>query len=157
MQRDLVLVGIGEHHLGKTPMSSIGLGSCVGLVIHDRDKRIGVLAHVMLPLSQGKQERPGKYADSAVEIMISELVKAGSNPYSLVAKIAGGASMFKSFSGNLNIGERNVDALRKLLKERNIAIVGEDVGGDMGRTIIYIPSEKGKVIVRKGNNIIIEI
>ena len=157
MQRDLVLVGIGEHHLGKTPMSSIGLGSCVGLVIHDRDKRIGVLAHVMLPLSQGKQERPGKYADSAVEIMISESVKAGSNPYSLVAKIAGGASMFKSFSGNLNIGERNVDALRKLLKERNIAIVGEDVGGDMGRTIIYIPSEKGKVIVRKGNNIIIEI
>ena len=111
----------------------------------------------MLPLSQGKQERPGKYADSAVEIMISELVKAGSNPYSLVAKIAGGASMFKSFSGNLNIGERNVDAFRKLLKERNIAIVGEDVGGDMGRTIIYIPSEKGKVIVRKGNNIIIEI
>lgn len=154
---DLVLIGIGEHHLGKTPMSSIGLGSCVGLIIHDREKGIGVLAHVMLPLSQGKRERPGKYADTAVEIMISELIKAGSNPRSLVAKIAGGASMFKSFSGNLNIGERNVEAIRKLLKERNIPIIGEDVGGDMGRTIVYYPAEKGKVIVRKGNNIVIEI
>ncbi|HVP93701.1 MAG TPA: chemotaxis protein CheD [Methanoregulaceae archaeon] len=157
LQSDLVIIGIGEHHLGKTPMSSIGLGSCVGLVIHDRDKGIGVLAHIMLPVSQGKQERPGKYADTAVEMMIGELAKAGSNPYSLVAKIAGGASMFKSFSGNLNIGERNVEAIRKLLKERNIPIVGEEVGGDMGRTIVYIPAERGKVTIRKGNNIIIEI
>jgi chemotaxis protein CheD len=154
---DLVLIGIGEHHLGKTPMSSIGLGSCVGLIIHDRDKGIGVLAHVMLPLSQGKRERPGKYADSAVETMISELVKAGCNPRSLVAKMAGGASMFKSFTGNLNIGERNIEAIRILLKEHNIPLIGEDVGGNMGRTIVYIPSDKGKVTVRKGNNIIIEI
>jgi chemotaxis protein CheD len=154
---DLVLIGIGEHHLGKTPMSSIGLGSCVGLIIHDRDKGIGVLAHVMLPLSQGKRERPGKYADTAVEMMISELIKAGCNPRSLTAKMAGGASMFKSFTGNLNIGERNIEAIRILLKEHNIPLVGEDVGGNMGRTIVYMPSEKGKVTVRKGNNIIIEI
>ena len=157
IQSDLILVGIGEHHMGKTPMSSIGLGSCVGLIIHDRDKGIGVLAHIMLPLSQGKQERPGKYADTAVETMIRELIKAGCNPNSLVAKIAGGASMFRSFSGNLNIGERNVEAIRLLLKEQKITIVGEDVGGNMGRTIMYIPAEKGKVTVRKGNNIVLEI
>jgi chemotaxis protein CheD len=154
---DLVLIGIGEHHLGKTPMSSIGLGSCIGLIIHDREKGIGVLAHVMLPLSQGKRERPGKYADTAVEMMINELVNAGCNPRSLVAKMAGGASMFKSFTGNLNIGERNIEAIRILLKEHNIPLIGEDVGGNMGRTIVYCPSEKGKVTVRKGNNIIIEI
>jgi chemotaxis protein CheD len=154
---DIVLIGIGEHHLGNTPMSSIGLGSCIGLIIHDRDKGIGVLAHVMLPLSQGKRERPGKYADTAVDMMISELKNAGSNPRSLVAKMAGGASMFKSFTGNLNIGERNIEAIRILLKEHNIPLIGEDVGGNMGRTIVYCPSEKGKVTVRKGNNIIIEI
>jgi chemotaxis protein CheD len=154
---DLVIVGISEYRMGKMPMSSIGLGSCVGLIIHDRDRGIGVLAHVMLPVSQGKSERPGKYADTAVEIMISELVNAGSNPSSLIAKLAGGASMFRNFSGNFNIGERNVEAVHRLLKERHIPISAEDVGGEMGRTIIYLPSEKGKVIVRKGNNIILEI
>jgi chemotaxis protein CheD len=154
---DNVIVGIGEHHMGRNPMSSIGLGSCVGLIIHDRERSMGVLAHVMLPASSGITERPGKFADTAVETMITELIRDGCKISSLVAKMAGGASMFQGFSGNLNIGDRNVDAIRRLLKERNVTIVSEDVGGNTGRTIMYVPAENGKVIIRKGNGTTIEI
>ena len=111
---DTVIIGIGEYQVGSMPMASIGLGSCVGLVLHDRQTGAGALVHIMLPSSQGKTERPGKYADTAVEILIKELTRCGSSPANLIAKIAGGSAMFKTFSGNLNIGERNVEVIRKL-------------------------------------------
>lgn len=155
---DVIIIGIGEHHTGSEVMTSIGLGSCVGLIIHDRDKGIGSLAHVMLPKSQGKPgERPGKFADTAVNLLLEELEKAGSKRSSLVVKLVGGASMFQNFSGNLNIGERNATALKELLAERKIPIVKEDLGGCVGRTITYYPTEKGRVVVRQADGVTREL
>ncbi|HOT03161.1 MAG TPA: chemotaxis protein CheD [Methanolinea sp.] len=143
-----VIVGIGEFYAGRNPMSSIGLGSCIGLVIYDKDKPLGALAHIMLPDSQGRSERPAKYADTAVKFLVKELNMLGCRSSSLAAKICGGASMFQTFSGNLNIGERNVEAIKFHLKELNIPIVAEDVGGIVGRTIVYNPAENGKVSIK---------
>jgi len=143
-----VIVGIGEFHAGKNPMSSIGLGSCIGLVIFDREKPIGALAHIMPPDSQGRAERPAKYADTAVIHLVKELNKLGCRTPSLAAKICGGASMFQAFSGNLNIGERNVEAVRVHLKKLSLSIVAEEVGGTVGRTIVYNPAENGKISVK---------
>jgi chemotaxis protein CheD len=154
---DTVIIGIGEYQVGTMPMASIGLGSCVGLVIHDRQTSTGALVHIMLPSSQGKTERPGKYADTAIEVLIKELTRCGSSPANLVAKIAGGSAMFKTFSGNLNIGERNVEVIRKLLKENNIPLRREDVGGSVGRTIFYYPKENGKLVVKRGDGTLIEL
>jgi chemotaxis protein CheD len=149
---DTVIIGIGEHHTGCGTMTSIGLGSCVGLIIYDKEKSIGAFAHVMLPKSQGKPgERPGKFADTAVDKLIDELEKAGSKRSSLVAKLAGGASMFQHFSGNLNIGERNTVALEELLVARKIPIIKKDVGGSVGRTVTFYPVEKGKVVVKQAD------
>ncbi len=143
-----VIVGIGEFYAGRNPMSSIGLGSCIGLVIFDRDRPLGALAHIMLPDSQGRSERPAKYADTAVRFLVKELNLLGCRSSSLTAKICGGASMFQAFSGNLNIGERNVEAIRFQLKQVNVPIVAEDVGGTVGRTIVYNPAENGKVSIK---------
>ncbi|MEI6293575.1 MAG: chemotaxis protein CheD [Methanomicrobiales archaeon] len=154
---DTVIIGIGEYHVGSMPMASIGLGSCVGLVIHDRKEGYGALVHIMLPASQGKSDRPGKYADTAIEVLVKELTKNGSSPANLIAKIAGGSAMFKTFSGNLNIGERNVEVIRKLLKDNNIPLKGEDVGGCVGRTIFYYPKENGKLVVKKGDGTLSEL
>jgi chemotaxis protein CheD len=152
-----VIIGIGEHLVGKGPMSSIGLGSCVGLVLHSRNGGLGGMAHVMLPDSQGRKDRPGKFADTAVEILITELTAAGCRSSQLVAKIAGGASMFKGFSGNLNIGERNAEAIIATLKERNIGLAGKDVGGTMGRTVVYYPALEGRMVIRSADGQIKEI
>ncbi len=145
---EMVIVGIGDCCVGKMPMSSIGLGSCIGLVIYDKDKGIGGMAHVMLPDSQGRTERPGKFADTAVEALVQDLLKAGSRQGSLVAKMAGGAAMFKTFSGNLNIGDRNIQAVKAALKLKNIPLAGEDSGGVAGRTMVYIPGNAGKISIK---------
>jgi len=150
----VVIVGIGEFHAGRSPMSSIGLGSCIGLVMFDRDRPIGALAHIMLPESQGRLERPAKYADTAVDLLMKELNRQGCKTSSLAAKITGGASMFQTFSGNLNIGERNTEAVRSHLKRLNIPLLAEEIGGSVRRTIVYYPAENGKVSVKTANGIL---
>jgi chemotaxis protein CheD len=155
---NVIIIGIGEWSTGDCVMTSIGLGSCIGLVIHDDTKKIGGLAHVMLPKSSGKpNERAGKYADTAVEILIKELIGKGSKVQNMKAKLAGGASMFQNFSGNLNIGERNADALKFLLKEKSIPIIREDIGGTMGRTVTYYPKENGRFVIRQADGVTREI
>ncbi len=153
----IIIIGIGEYHVGSCLMSCIGLGSCIGLVIHDRDRGIGSLAHVMLPISQGKADRPAKYADTAIPLMVEKLEAAGSRRGSLQVKMAGGASMFKNFSGSLNIGERNVDQILATCKTLNLTVVGSDTGGTVGRTIFYYPCEKGKITIRRGDGSTTEI
>jgi len=155
---EIIIIGIGEHHTGSEVMTSIGLGSCVGLILYDKEKKIGSFAHVMLPKSQGKPgERAGKFADTAVDRLLEELEKAGSKRSSLVAKLAGGASMFQHFSGNLNIGERNAAALKELLAEQRIPVLKEDIGGCVGRTVTLYPLEKGKVVVKQADGVTREL
>ena len=154
---DTAIIGIGEYRVGSMPMASIGLGSCVGLILHDRQTGTVALVHIMLPSSQGKTDRPGKYADTAIEVLLKELTRSGSSQANLIAKIAGGSAMFKTFSGNLNIGERNVEVIRKLLKDNSIPLKGEDVGGCVGRTIFYYPKENGKLVIKKGDGTLSEI
>jgi len=157
-QREVIIIGIGEWSTGDTVMTSIGLGSCIGLVIHDETRKIGGLAHVMLPKSSGKpNERAGKYADTAVEVLIKELTQKVSKVSNLKAKLAGGASMFQNFSGNLNIGERNAEALKAILKEFSIPIVREDLGGTIGRTVTYYPKENGRLVIRQADGTTREI
>lgn len=153
----VVRVGISDLNIVTAPgtIRTSGLGSCVGAVIYDLQNKIAGLAHVMLPDSSlTKQENFNrfKYADTAIPYLIDLLIKNGAKRYALKAKIAGGAQMF-SFSSDsqiIRIGPRNVEAVRKVLKEHNIPIVAEDVGGSSGRTIEFDP-ETGKLKIRTVN------
>jgi chemotaxis protein CheD len=117
-----------------------GLGSCIGLVLFEPKSGIGAMAHVMLPcnISKNPNTKPGKYVDTAIDEMLSGLIHHGIDPKNLVAKICGGASMFKtSKDSNLCIGEKNIELAEKILKEKHIPIKAKDVGGDYGRTIEF--------------------
>ena len=81
----------------------------------------------------------GKYVDTAVALLVKELIALGCKNRSLVAKMAGGACMFEYFGANLNIGERNAGKVRILLKEHNIQLVAEDVGGKFGDLLHSCP------------------
>jgi chemotaxis protein CheD len=155
--QEVIVVGIGEFCVSKRPLSSIGLGSCVGLILHDPGRGIGGLAHIMLPASNGKVDRPGKFADTAVTSLISEISRQYGKNGTIIAKLTGGASMFSRFSENFSIGERNLAAVRISLKELSIPVVGEDVGGNIGRTITYFPDDKGKVKIRRGDGSVTEL
>jgi chemotaxis protein CheD len=145
------MIGIGEYRVGSFPMMTIGLGSCIGLTIYDDTLKVGAMVHIMLPDSAGRKDRPGKYADTAIPLLIRELNALGSRNRNLIAKMAGGACMFEYFGTNLNIGERNAEKVRALLKELNIPLVKEDVGGKVGRSVTFLPGSGGKVMVRRAD------
>lgn len=150
---DATIIGIGDHKVGTEPMATVGLGSCVALILFDRRSGIGAMAHVMLPESRGKTEKPGKFADTAIEVLLDELEQKGVLKTSLKAKLVGGASMFSTPSNNLNIGERNINALRELLEKARITIEKEDVGGTSGRSVQFVPAENGKVVIKRADGI----
>lgn len=135
-----IIIGIGEYQAGKNPLVlvTLGLGSCVGIGLRDAAKGIGGLIHVMLPDSGGKEvAKPGKYADSGILILLHEMQKLGANLGKLEAKIAGGAAMFKATGSSMEVGKRNVEAIRKILSNEKIKLLGEDTGGVRARSVEY--------------------
>jgi chemotaxis protein CheD len=145
------MIGIGEYRVGSFPMVTIGLGSCIGLTLYDPNLKLGAMVHIMLPESGGRTDRPGKYADTAVPLLVKELVALGCKNRSIIAKIVGGACMFEYFGTSLNIGERNAGKIRTALKEHHIQLVAEDVGGKVGRSVTFMPADGGKVLIRRAD------
>lgn len=143
---NIVNVGISDLNIVLAPQTirTLGLGSCVGIVIYDLHNQVGGLSHVMLPHSElTKQSKLNefKYVDTAIPILLEKLHSHGARKYALKAKIAGGAQMFQfeSNTDSMRIGPRNVEAVQQKLQELNIPIVSMDVGGKRGRTIEFDP------------------
>jgi chemotaxis protein CheD len=151
------MIGIGEYRVGSYPMMTIGLGSCIGLTLYDDSLNIGGMVHIMLPDSAGRTDRPGKYADTAIPLLIEELGSLGSKKRSLTAKMAGGACMFEYFGTNLNIGERNIQKVKSLLSSSQIKLISEDVGGKVGRSVTFLPLSRGRVSIRRADGTTKEI
>lgn len=137
----------GEEHV----LATLGLGSCIGISLYDRFKRVGGLVHIMLPENPGGKKTV-KYADTAIPFLISQLEKIGAQKRRLSAKIVGGAAMFKSESGNavMQIGERNIEAVKKYLRKERIDIEASDVGKDYGRSM-YFYLDDGRVEIKSFN------
>ncbi len=131
------------------------LGSCVGVVIWDPYSRQGALAHVVLPNSRGDVKLPGKFADTAIEEMRCELVKRRANPLQLVAKIAGGATMFGPRTTR-DIGHRNLEMVRQELVRLKIPLRAEHVGGEKGR-VIRVDISNFTIEVFIGRDLAVEI
>ncbi len=135
---DVVIV----KHPGK--MVSLGLGSCIGLVVYDDTAKVAAMAHIMLPESRssgGKEEpKPGKFADTAVPTLIEMVIKAGGKKERLKAKMAGGSQMFNvpgSKSGFLAVGARNSEETERHLKHHGVRLIASDTGGNRGRSVEF--------------------
>ncbi|ANB56168.1 cheD chemotactic sensory transduction family protein [Anoxybacillus sp. B7M1] len=161
---NVIKVGIADMNVVQVPylIRTSGLGSCVGVVVFDLMKGVAGLAHVMLPsssLARSESLNVAKYADTAIEALISLVVKAGGRKSALKAKMAGGAQMFQFHSANtdmMRIGPRNVEAVKQQLQRFHIPIVAEDVGGNSGRTIEFNP-QTGLLFIRTVNQGVKEI
>jgi chemotaxis protein CheD len=146
-------VGMGEYGIAAARgcLSVRGLGSCIAVVLHDPVAVMGGIAHVMLPSHTlaRDQTRAAKFADTAIPLLLAELVRLGAQQERLVARLIGGARMFDTgeSSGAVHMGERNVLACRAALEKAGVAVEAEDVGGDRGRSILYDVA-KGTVAVR---------
>lgn len=146
MIEKVVRVGIADMKIVKAPdkIKTSGLGSCVGVVIYDKKKKLAGLAHIMLPessLARNGQMNCAKFVDTALRKLREDLITKGADPSRLKAKIAGGAQMFQfsNMSDQMRIGPRNVEAVKKELRSLNIPLVAEETGGNKGRTIQFDP------------------
>jgi len=140
MANKLVNVGIAQVVLGDstTTLRTI-LGSCVGICIYDKVAKKGALAHVLLPEDSTKSNNREKFAETAVPYMVELLTKEGCKVPNMIAKIAGGASMFQ-FAASFalgNIGDKNVETTLKMLERFKIPVLEQDVGGNLGRVIDF--------------------
>ncbi len=145
------LVKMAEIQLAESPaMLKTTLGSCVGIVLHDERRLVGGLAHVVLPQRTGSDTSVGKYADTAIPALVERLRQHGSRPRDLRAFVAGGASMFPQATDGaiVSIGQKNVDAAKRILTDLAIPIAFEDTGGDQGRTMVF-DNATGTIDVKK--------
>lgn len=150
---EMIKVGMGDLKLCKSPdsVTTLGLGSCVGIAIRDPITKVGGLAHVMLPDSTAIKQNSNiyKFADTGIAELVRLMEGAGAVRKRMVAKIAGGAQMFafQNKSDLVRVGDRNVEASIKKLKELGIPILASDTGDSYGRTVIFYP-ETGNFVIR---------
>ena len=150
---EIIKVGMADLKVVKSPngVTTLGLGSCVGIAIRDPITKIGGLAHIMLPDSKAIRNNTNipKFADTGIEELVKQIVAQGACRSGLVAKIAGGAQMFNfsSKSDMIRVGDRNVAACKEKLATMRIPILAQDTGNSYGRTVIFYP-ETGDFVIR---------
>lgn len=124
---------------GAGTLVTYGLGSCVAIMLHDPEVPAAGMAHVLLPSRSltRDQGNAAKFPETAVPLLVERLRALGAQPTRLVAKLAGGASMFAQLlsPGTLQMGERNLVASRNALRAAGIPVAREAVGGSVGRTV----------------------
>ncbi len=138
---DTVNMGDFRVVVGTGRLAVRGLGSCVAVVLYDPTTSVGGIAHVMLPshtLARG-QAKPAKFADTAIPLLLSEVMRLETRRENVTARLVGGARMFETvvLAGALHMGERNVVACRTAIRETGLVIAGEDVGGHRGRSLLF--------------------
>ena len=150
---NLIKVGMADLQCSQHPsiLTTLGLGSCVGIALFDPKTKIIGLAHIMLPSSLQARNNlnVAKFADTGIVTLIENMVKMGAIRNNLVAKIAGGSQMFafSEASDMMRIGTRNVISTKEKLEELKIPILSEDTGGSYGRTI-ELNSNDGKLLIK---------
>jgi chemotaxis protein CheD len=138
-------VGIGEVKIeqGEIKLSAFGVGSCIVIMLYDETRKIGGLAHCLLPFGGDSSL---KYPRNAIAEMLRQMFQMGVSRDNIVAKIVGGATMFEGFERHA-IGKRNVVKTREELNKLDIPIIAEDVFGNWGRSISF-NLQSGEVRVR---------
>lgn len=146
-----VSVGIADMKISRQSGTLItyALGSCIGITFYDPMIKLGALLHIMLPEAAGANANPLKFADTGIQETLRKFYVFGGRKERIICKIAGGAKMFemKGQGGFGNIGERNIQSVKRILRQEGIHIRGEDTGANYARTMI-MDLANGEVRIR---------
>jgi chemotaxis protein CheD len=138
----VISIAMGDMKIGQAPavLETVGVGSCLAVVIFDPVAQIGGMTHAILPSKTDNIPAAVKlrYVHESVEELIFALEEAGARRDRLVAKLIGGAHMFAIFGdAEHGIGAKNVDQGREVLRRAGIPIVAEETGGTVGRNVRF--------------------
>jgi len=156
MKPNMIIVGMADLKVCKNPgiLTTLGLGSCVGVALYDKVNKVAGLAHAMLPDSASFTNNSNrmKFVDTAIADMIVKMCLQGADKKNIKAKIAGGAQMFAHNTTNesMRIGDRNVEAAINLLRKLSIPLLAKETGDNFGRTV-ELYSEDGRFLIKTIN------
>lgn len=151
--REIVSIGMGDVRVSKqkpVTFCCVGLGSCIGFCAYDPIAKVGGMAHMVLPESgQNPGISPGKFVNTGIPKLFSELEKIGASRSRLQVKLCGGARMFSipGINNPMDVGARNIDMANKVLAQEGVKSYRSDLGGNQGRTMSLF-MDTGKVTVR---------
>lgn len=136
-----VVIGVGDLAVSNNPqvtLSTYALGSCVGVIAYDPVVKAGGILHIMLPdslISPDKAaKQPAMFADTGLPIFFRSLSGLKVERSRMRVFLSGGASVLNG-TDPFKIGERNAASVRKILDVYQIPICGEDLGGNVNRTV----------------------
>ena len=146
-------VGLGEIAVSQKRddvLVAFGLGSCVGVGVYDPAKGIAGLLHAVLPEPlNGSDMESTKYVGNGIVKLLDEMTALGATKERLIVRIAGGANMLTSpgLSKTFDIGSRNIIMALQVLEAKKLKVVGQNVGGNIGRTFrVYVAD--GRMTIR---------
>ncbi len=122
------------------------LGSCVAVCLWDSKRALGGINHFLYPETRDKGRATAQYGNVATLELLRMMEKFGCKRSDILAQILGGAAPMGLVGDHL--GLKNVQSARKVLHQKHIRVCSEDVGGHMGRKIVF-DSVTGHVAVLK--------
>jgi chemotaxis protein CheD len=145
LKSEVITIHPGEHYsTNEDVVIATLLGSCIAVALYDEKEQQGGLNHFMLDRTLIPKNditgNIGRFGMYAMEILINELMKAGSQRKNLVAKVFGGGSILQNTTGNINkIPQDNIDFAINYLKTEKIPVIAQDVGGPWPRKVFFYP------------------
>ena len=136
-----VIIGVSDMKVSNNPEDTLitySLGSCIGVIIYDREAKAGGLLHYMLPDSTIDKTKAAKnpymFADTGIPQLFKSSYQLGAKKNRMRVIIAGGSQILDQ-KGFFNIGKRNHMSLKKMFFKNNVITDFEDIGGSVNRTI----------------------
>ncbi len=120
------------------------LGSCISITMWHPQLKQGGMCHYMLPEHGMRSPRrlDGRYADDAIALFMRELRSNRTRPDEYEVKVFGGGRMFRHprtrrLPPPLDVGSRNIEAGRHLLRKHGFHIKAENLAGNGHRNVIF--------------------
>ncbi len=149
--REIVDVNTGEVKVATEGaiLGSVAIGSCVAVAAINFKRKIGAMAHIMLP---GKAPQPSlektKYAFDGIEQLLNQIFEAGANADETEVCLVGGGNVLKKEDDT--ICEANIESVTQILEGKNIPVIASVLGGTK-RKSVFMDVENGYISYIEGD------
>ena len=138
----MTAVNYSEMRISGDPSETLvafSVGSGIALSIYDSLSKSGGILNFLLPDSScgsgsNPEKTPFMYADTGIPAFLNTLNDMGADVNQMKIVLAGAAQIMGQ-SGIFNIGEKNYEAVKKIMTANNLKIQYEHVGGMNTRTL----------------------
>ena len=150
--KKIIDVSTGEVRTSrrKVILRSSAIGSCVAVAAYDSEKKVGALAHVMLPGSAPRKAGLGrtKYAVDAVKELLKRMAWRGTNKADIEVVLVGGGNVLRKKDDT--ICRENIESVVEVLAQNQIPIQAQSVGGTTRRSVT-LDVETGQIFCSQGD------